>query len=176
MKNLSVLLLFVALSATTMKAQESDSVSYSSSTISMGVVVKKMKKSLGFYKEALGFVETGGFSIDRTFGRQSGLTGGKPFDVVILKTADEPNATEFKLMSFKNNATHPKQKHIQDDNGVQYITLNVEDLTPFISRLKRNKVKTLGKTPISLGDGRHFVLVQDPDGIFIELIGPLSDK
>lgn len=153
---------------------QNDSTLYASGTISVGVVVTKMKKSLAFYTEALGMVQTGGFTVDREAGRKTGLTGGKPFDVVVLKTVDEPNATEWKLMSFKNKAQHPKQKHIQDDTGMQYITLYVKSLDPFIPRLKKNKVKMLGKTPTQIPDGRYFILVQDPDGTFIEIIGPMS--
>ena len=35
-------------------------------------------------------------------------------------------------------------------------------------------VKLLGETPISLGGDSNFVLVQDPDGTFVELIGPME--
>ena len=153
---------------------QTDSIQYSSGSISIGVVVSKMKKSLKFYKEVLGMVETGGFSIEREFARKSGLSGGKPFDVVILKTKDDPNATELKLVSFKGKSQHPEQKHIQDDTGVQYVTLFVESLDPVLARLKKNRVKRLGKTPVPLSDGRYFILVQDPDGTFIELIGPMT--
>lgn len=147
---------------------------FSSGTISIGVVVDNMKKSLKFYKEVLGLKETGGFSIDREFARKSGLTGGKPFDVIILKTVDEPNATQWKLLSFKNKAQHPDQKNIQDDTGVQYVTMFVKSLDPFLPRLKKARVKKLGRTPQKLADGRYFVLIQDPDGTFIELIGPMT--
>jgi hypothetical protein len=34
--------------------------------------------------------------------------------------------------------------------------------------------KLLGDTPVALGEKDHFVLVQDPDGTIIELIGPLK--
>lgn len=51
----------------------------------------------------------------------------------------------------------------------------VSDLTPFVERIKARGVTLLGKAPVPLGDsGNHFVLVQDPDGIFIELIGPMK--
>ena len=153
---------------------QTDSTLYSSGTISVGVVVSKMKRSLKFYTEVLGLKQTGGFTIERELARKTGLTGGKPFEVVILKTVDEPNATEWKLMSFKEKSQHPEQKHIQDDTGMQYVTMFVKSLDPILARLKKNRVKRLGKTPVLLPDGRHFVLVQDPDGTFIELIGPMT--
>ncbi len=153
---------------------QADSTLYSSGTISVGVVVSKMKKSLKFYTEVLGLKQTGGFTVERELARKTGLTGGKPFEVVILKTVDEPNATEWKLMSFKGKSQHPDQKHIQDDTGMQYVTMFVKSLDPIMVRLKKNRVKRLGKTPVLLPDGRYFVLVQDPDGTFIELIGPMT--
>ena len=39
---------------------------------------------------------------------------------------------------------------------------------------KKHNVKLMGDTPIPLGEKDHFVLVQDPDGTIIELIGPLN--
>ena len=69
---------------------------------------------------------------------------------------------------------HRKQKFIQDDVGMQYITINVKSLKPVIERLKQMKVTFLGETPIPLNAKSHFALVQDPDGNFIELIGPLD--
>lgn len=137
MKISRVLLLLALLSIISLAQAQTTASEFSSGTISIGIVVDNMKKSLKFYKEVLGLKETGGFSVDREFGRKSGLTGGKPFDVVILKTVDEPNATEWKLMSFKNKAQHPKQKNIQDDTGVQYVTMFVKSLDPFLLRLKK---------------------------------------
>lgn len=40
-----------------------------------------------------------------------------------------------------------------------------------MQRIKENNIKMLGDTPVQLPDGRTFILIQDPDGIFIELIG-----
>jgi hypothetical protein len=61
---------------------------------------------------------------------------------------------------------------------MRFITINVNDLSPFLKRIKKHKVELLGDTPIPLGSSgeMHFVLVSDPDGILIELIGPLKGK
>ena len=117
--------------------------------------------------------ETGGFSVNSEMGLKTGLTNGIAFDVKVLKLIDSPKATEWKLLSFKKEATHPEQKYIQDDTGMQYITIFVNDLQPFEERLRENNIPLLGETPTQLGDGRYFILVQDPDGVFIELIGPM---
>jgi hypothetical protein len=55
---------------------------------------------------------------------------------------------------------------------MQYITIMVNSLEPFLERIKEHKVKLMGDTPIPLGETDNFVLVQDPDGTIIELIGP----
>jgi len=41
-----------------------------------------------------------------------------------------------------------------------------------LERLKQAGVQTLGETPIETGNGNWLVAVKDPDGNFIELIGP----
>ena len=104
----------------------------------------------------------------------SGLTDGLAFHVDVLKLQDSPDANQWKLMSFKKEGSHPIGTHIHDDAGMQYITLMVNSLEPFLKRIREHKVKLLGDTPIALDGTNHFVLVQDPDGTFIELIGPLK--
>ena len=139
--------------------------------IQFGIVVTDIDQSLKFYQDVIGMTKTGGFSIDEKFGRTSGLSNGAPFDVTILKLKDSPQATEWKLMSFNKKSSHPKPNYIQDDNGVQYVTIMVKSVAPFLKRIKEHNIPILSTTPTVLGDGRHFVLIQDPDGTFVELIG-----
>jgi len=44
-------------------------------------------------------------------------------------------------------------------------------MKPFLKRIKEHNIKLIAETPTKLDDGRQFVLIQDPDGTFIELIG-----
>jgi hypothetical protein len=90
---------------------------------------------------------------------------------VLLKLNDDDNSTQWKLMSFKKETNHKVSNYIQDDLGMQYITIFVKSIKPFLKRIKEHKVKLLGDTPTHLSEERMFVLVQDPDGTFIELIG-----
>jgi hypothetical protein len=147
---------------------------FSSKLIGMGVVVSDVERSLDFYVNGIGMVKAYSFKINEDFGKRSGLSNGVPTEVTVLKLENSPEANEWKLMSFGKKATHPKQKFIQDDTGVQYITINVKALKPVIERLKTKNVTFLGSTPIPLNQKSHFVLVQDPDGTFIELIGPME--
>ena len=118
--------------------------------------------------------KVGEFDVDEEFGKSSGLTGGFAFHVDILKLEDSPEANKWKIMSFKKEPGHPMPKYIQDDTGMQYITIMVTSLEPFLQRIKKHNVKLMGDTPIPLGPDQHFVLVQDPDGTIVELIGPLQ--
>ncbi|TLU92056.1 VOC family protein [Dyadobacter sediminis] len=147
---------------------------FRSQQIGMGVVVSDMERSLDFYVNGIGMVQAGKFTIGAEFGKRGGLTGGDSVQVHILKLENSPQASDWKLMSFGRKAAHPKPKFIQDDTGVQYITIQVKSLKGIIERLKQRNVTFLGSTPTPLNKDAHFVLVQDPDGTFVELIGPLE--
>jgi hypothetical protein len=147
---------------------------FSSKVIGIGVVVADLGRSLDFYVNGIGMVKTGSFTINEEFSKRSGLANGASAAVTILKLENSLEATDWKLMSFGKKASHPKPNYIQDDTGMQYITINVKALKPIIERLRQMKVPLLGSTPTPLNGQSHFVLVQDPDGTFIELIGPLE--
>lgn len=146
---------------------------FSSNLIGVGVVVKDIDSSLFFYLNVIGMRKVGEFDVEAEFAKTSGLSNGVPFHVDVLKLVDSPDANVWKLMSFGKDAAHPMPTYIQDDNGMQYITINVNSLEPFLKRIKKHNVKLLGDTPVALGEN-HFVLIQDPDGTIIELIGPLN--
>ena len=172
MRRLSILLLISSMwiSNSTVSAQSE----FSSGTISIGVVVHDLQKSINFYTDVLGMVNTGGFEVTEDFALKSGLSNGVPFKVTVMKLEDTNEATQWKLMSFGNKKGHKLPKYIQDDTGMQYTTIFVKSLKPFYERIKQHNVKLLGDTPIPLDGDNHFILVQDPDGTFIELIGPME--
>jgi catechol 2,3-dioxygenase-like lactoylglutathione lyase family enzyme len=168
--NSAICILFM-LSALTSNAQSE----FSSATIQIGVVVTDLEVSKDFYTKIIGMKETGGFDVPGAKAKTLGLTDGIKLEVAVLKLEDTPNATQWKLMSFGGQAAHPKQSYINNDTGVQYITIFVTSLAPVLKRIKANNIKTLGDTasPQPIDDGLYFVMVQDPDGTFIELIGKL---
>lgn len=145
---------------------------FAKSGISVGVVVEDLNKSLDFYLNVIGMVKTGEFSVDAVKAKELGLSNGNRFDVKVLKLENSENAPEWKLMSFGKKAGHLRPNYVSDDTGVQYITIFVKSMKPLLERIQQHGVKTLGKTPAMLDESRQFVLVQDPDGTFIELIGP----
>ena len=164
-----LLALVITLTSKTMAQSE-----FSSNLISVGSVVTDIEKSLDFYINVIGMKKANEFDIDEEFSKISGLAGGVPFHVDVLKLEDSPEANNWKLISFGTEAAHPMPKYIQDDTGMQYITIRVKSLEPFLKRIKKHNIKLLGDTPVPLDAEQHFVLIQDPDGTIIELIGPLK--
>lgn len=148
---------------------------FTSKSIGMGVVVADLEKSLDFYMNGIGMVKAYSFKINAEFSKRSGLAGGDSTSVTVLKLENSPDASEWKLMSFGRQPTHPKQRFIHDDTGIQYITIQVKALRPIIDRLKQRNTSFLGNTPTPLNRNSQILLVQDPDGTFLELIGPMGD-
>lgn len=142
--------------------------------IDVGVVVSDMDRSLQFYQEVIGMTPARTLDLDADFGRRSGLTDARALHIEALKLEDSEQATEWKLMSFGDETPRQENEHIHDHTGVQYVTIQVTALQPILDRIRAHDVELLGETPIALGNDTHFALIQDPDGTFIELIGPME--
>ena len=171
MKRALAILALSALLATPVLADPEE---FSSPTIGIGVVVSDMDKALDFYTNVIGMIQTGSFDIKEDFSKKSGLAGGLPTHVKVLRLGRGEDATQWKLMSFGDKAKAQKDGFVSSRTGMRYITIMVKDLNPLVKRIKEREIKMLGETPVALGRDNHFVLVQDPDGTFIELIGPMK--
>lgn len=140
-------------------------------TVSIAIVCSDIDRSLLFYTQGLGMNRTGGFAIDEVFGLASGLSGGAPFHVERLQFGEVGSTVEWKLIRFADQEGAPLPEYIQSRTGVQYLTLIVASVSEHLDRLAAIGVTPRGETPLTLPDGRTFALVQDPDGLFVELIG-----
>lgn len=170
-KNFIILVLLF--SVTFLSAQKSATKSeFSNPNFFVGSVVSDLQKSIDFYTQVVGMTQTGEFTVDVNKAKELGLSDKYTLDVKVLKLVDSPQANEWKLMSFGTKPGHKKPKWLHDDTGMQYITILVNHLNPVIERVNKHGVKILSGTPSDLGNGRYFILIQDPDGTFIELIGP----
>lgn len=148
---------------------------FTSKVIQIGMIVSDLDASVKFYTEVVGLTEQPGFDVDEDFGKKSGLTDGTAFSVKVLKVGPGEDATQLKLMTFGDKAKKQTNEFIHTNTGVQYITIVVKELAPIIERIKKHNVKFMGETPVPLGN-RHFVLIKDPDGTFVELIGPMTEQ
>lgn len=147
---------------------------FSSPTIQVGVVVEDLERAKAFYTDVIGMRQTGGFEVTPEIANATGLTDGIPLSVAVMKLEDSPSANEWKLMSFGKKGENAQHSYIDGDTGMRYITIFYNTLNDVLGRIRDNNVATLGETPYLLPDGRHFILVKDPDGTFIELIGGME--
>lgn len=149
---------------------------FSSKTIHIGLIASDLDRSLDFYREVIGMEHTGSFDVAKRVAKESGLSNGIPFQVEVLKLGEGEQATQLKLMSFGERADKQSNDYIYDHSGIQYLTINVHDLAPFIKRIETHQATILGDGPVGIGGDRYLLLLKDPDDTFIELIGPWSNK
>ncbi|HPE74805.1 MAG TPA: VOC family protein [Draconibacterium sp.] len=173
MKKLLVSIVFIVSGVATYAQKSPVPGEFSNPTIFVGSVVTDLAKSVDFYTNIIGMTKTSEFSVDGPKAKELGLTDGRSVDVTVLKLEDSPQANEWKLMSFGTKPGHKKPNYLHDDTGMQYITILVNHLEPIMKRIEKNNIKILSGKPSDLGQGRLFILVQDPDGTFIELIGAM---
>lgn len=162
----SMFFLFFILSTITIKGQSN----FAKPGISLGIIVEDLNKSIDFYTNVVGMLKVREFAVDADKAKRMGLSQNEKFDIKVFKLIDSENAAELKLMSFNKRTDHSRQKYLPDSNGIRYLTIYVKSLQPVLERIKKNNIKTLGQTPTMLDEKRRFVLIQDPDGNFVEFI------
>lgn len=148
---------------------------FSSTTVDIGIVASDLEASAKFYTAALGLTETKGFTATPEKATAFGLTNHLGADIRVFVLGEGAAATRIKLMSFPTaGGAKPDQTYIHSTVGISYLTLRVTDMKAALQRLEAAKVALLGETPASLGGDNYLVAVKDPDGNFIELIGPMK--
>ncbi|MFT5289875.1 MAG: catechol 2,3-dioxygenase-like lactoylglutathione lyase family enzyme [Planctomycetota bacterium] len=149
---------------------------FSRTTIDVGMVVSDLDAAAKFYGETLGFSEASGFSVGAEFCSDAGLTDARPLTIRVFALGSGDDATKVKLMQRADG--DPKQSDnsfIDSQLGLSYLTVFVSNLNDSIKRLAAANVPILGKGPVALGadaSSPQLILVRDPDGNLIELIGP----
>jgi len=150
---------------------------FSSTTIDIGMVVGDIKAARKFYTEALGFTEVEGFDVPAAMGADTGLTDKQAFRVHVFTLDDAPAATKLKMIQISDApGRRIDNAFIHSSLGVRYLTVWIADTTAALARLKKAGVKPLAKCPCALPDsiakGLCLIIVRDPDGNFVELVGP----
>jgi lactoylglutathione lyase len=169
-------LTFVSLIGLSTSARAEDKPVFSKVTVDLGIVVSDLDKSAKFYSEVIGLTESGGFKVPGERAAQFGLTDNQPVVVRRFVLNDGKNGSSLKLMAFPDApGKKPKQKFIHSTLGFSYLTIFVNDMAAAVARAKKAGVKMLGKTPSKLGGNTHLTVYRDPDGNFIELIGPMKE-
>ena len=145
---------------------------FARTTIDLGAVVSDIDEATEFYTEAIGFEQVGSFDVSAELAEATGLTDAKPFQVRVFALGKEPTATKLKLMEIPGAGSKPiDNEYISSSLGFSYLTIVVADLDEAMARLEREGVSPV-KPPYKLGGNRYLILVKDPDGNIVELIGP----
>jgi predicted enzyme related to lactoylglutathione lyase len=154
------------------RSEEESKDEFARTTIDVGIVVSDVEKAAEFYKNALGFTEVPGFDVSAEMGAGSGLTDYQLFHVRVFVLGEEPTATKIKLMEF-SDAPGKKvdNRFINSSYGFSYLTIWVSDTTAAVERAKKAGAVPV-KEPYDLGGNNYLTLVKDPDGNFIEFVGP----
>ncbi len=148
---------------------------FSKAVVDIGMVAKDIEKTAKFYTEVIGLTEVKGFKASAEKATSFGLTDNQPADIRVFMLGNDPASTRLKIMSFpKREGATPDQKFIHSTIGISYLTIMVKDMDDALARLKKANVKLLGKTPASLGGNTRITVFHDPDGNFVELIGPVK--
>ena len=163
-------------------AEEQKESNFARQTIDMGIVVTDIEKSLEFYKKVIGFSENEGFKVGGKFPESVGLTDGTPLTIHVLKLGKEEHATALKLMQVgsKKPARVIKQPHIHTIAGLSYVTIFVNDVDVVMNRAKKLGYEPYAKSPQILPEGLPqdvcLLMLKDPDGNFVEIVGPLTSE
>ena len=151
---------------------------FSKQTIDLGLVVTDLNQSLKFYKEVIGFQEITGFEVKGSFPKKVGLSDGAPLDIHVLVLGKDENATKLKLMQVKSKkkTLKIKQPFIHTVAGFSYITVFVENVDLVWSNASKLGVLAYAESPQVLPAGLPqdicLLMLKDPDGNFVEIVGP----
>ena len=157
--------------------EESPVSNFSRTTIDLGVVVADIEKTAKFYKQAIGLKELEGFDVNAQFSTDAGLTDNQSLSIRVFALGEDESATKLKLMQVPGAKSAPSlNSSIHSQLGFSYITIFVDDMKVSLERLKQMGVKPLAKGPVPLPkgfpEGVFLTVVKDPDGNFVELVGP----
>ena len=168
MKKLLLAALLVLCSCSSQKSN------FSNEVIDLGIVVKDMSKSVKVYKEVIGMQEIPGFTGSAQVTGDSGLADFQKVDVRIFVLSESPKASKIKIMQFTERPGKlSDQTFINSTYGLSYITIFVKSMNEAMQRLAAHGIKADKKSPVAIpGTDLYLAVVRDPDGNFIELVGP----
>ena len=150
---------------------------YTKEAIDIGMIVSDIEKSVEFYTKAVGMKELKGFSLPADVANNTGLTNNKALTVRVLSLGDKADGTHLKLIAMPNTQSAASEnEYIHSQLGFRYLTIYVKDTNAAVERLKKAGARPVAKSPVelpkSLAPGMFLTVVRDPDGNFVELVGP----
>lgn len=149
---------------------------FSEPTIDLGCVVSDLDAAVEFYTDAIGFQDAGGFQVDGDYAKEVGLTNGETLNIKVLTLGEGEEATRLKLMESEGHGRKIKNNYVTTTLGFSYITIFVKSTDEALARLNKAGVKPIANSPkalpANLNPEMALTIVRDPDGNFVELVGP----
>lgn len=171
-----VLVMSIAIALCSCKTESKSQ--FSSATVDVGIVVKNAEESVAFYRDVIGMTQKNIVTVPKLAVGDAGLADYKTAKIYFMTLDASKKATTVKIMSFTGKHEKQNQKYVDSTYGISYLTIFVKDADALVARLKEQNIKILNKGPVSLkplGFAPNFLIViKDPDGNFIELIGPMK--
>ena len=99
-----------------------------------------------------------------------------------MTLGDQEKATKLKLMQVDSSksARKIKQPHIHTIAGFSYLTIFVKDVDLVLNNAQKRGYKPYAKSPQTLPEGLPqdvcLLMLKDPDGNFVEIVGPNTKK
>lgn len=153
---------------------------FATPTIDLGCVVSDIDASVEFYTKAIGFKSAAGFAVDAGFATKAGLTDQENLDIKVLTLGEGAGATKLKLMQVGEGSQKAPNDFINTTLGFSYTTVVVTSTDDALARLKKAGVKPIAKGPVALpanlDPSLALTIVRDPDGNFVELVGPVPTQ
>jgi catechol 2,3-dioxygenase-like lactoylglutathione lyase family enzyme len=153
---------------------------FSRAAVDIGIVVGDMERSVRFYTEALGLLEDEGYTIPPGLAERLGLAEGEQLEVRLLAPANDNTASRIKLIAAPGARDAAGDRGLSAEIGFRYVTLFVADIGKAAERLRAAGIESVENAPVVLGEGSSHevfvMLVADPDGNRIEIVGPDRDE
>lgn len=136
--------------------------------VTMGIAVQDIEKTARFYRDAVGIdvKSPPSFTADRREAAVLGLAAG---EIRESSAVLPPKSPELHFFEFKGVAQHALHPGIADPNAI-VIRINVPNIEAAMA-----KAKAAGAPSISVSRGitvfgrNHFLMLKDPDGIYLQL-------
>lgn len=141
-------------------------------TVDIGVNISDTVRSLAFYTKVLGMKRISTWHATKEMSAAAGVNSGRAFDVIDLNLACDGYVLKYKLNHTEGNidttAGNVPQSYNFEKIGTRYLTINVENVDPFVERIKENSIQF---KLVTLPNGYRVVLLHDPDGALLEISG-----
>ncbi|MBJ20834.1 MAG: VOC family protein [bacterium] len=133
----------------------------------IAIRVADLPRALGFYRDLLGFKEISRFELDGP-SPSAKLLGRDEVAVRACFLERDGTRIELQFLDLPRDAELPRPRA---QLGLSHIGLRISDFDKTVARLARGGARVLKASHFSHPDlGSEVVLIEDPDGVRIELI------